>query len=1134
MKRIYIYFLLFLGAMVSGTLTSAAFPADTYASRSVLADGNWVKLSVTEDGMYRLTPKMLGQWGFNDPQKVRVFGYGGKRMDDVLKASTFRDDLTQTATKVLSDGSVVFFAHGSKTVSVNNGHYSEMQNIYSKAGYYFVTEDVDGKLGKYEAPEKGMAGASEPQTSFTALSQHELDRTGPGEVGPQLMGEDFRYTPTRKFTLKTPGIVPESKVKYECHFAAKVFQTAEVHFAANGEATTPTNGNTIRAMIKDGHSWAYSSFIRGTFPEKGENVEMTVEFRSSSVVYGAWLDYLALSYERKLALPKDGWLGFRLDGGGYSLEASGDVTLWDVTDPAAVKSVQFSRDGNNVSFTTDKGYYVAFNESSKFDSPQVLGILPNQNLHGMEEVEMVIFAPAAYLKEARRIEVLHTRTPENMKVATVDVEQVYNEFSSGAPDIAGLRNFLKMLYDRGAEKGTPLKYALLIGRATYDNRRIAEESKNLNFPTLPAWYTSERTSSLNENEVWGTDDYLGSLEDGAGKVVYDDELSIAVGRIPAMSLSMLRTYIDKLYAYVDKSKAGTWKNHIMLMADDEEGGTFLDDMEYYSKNLNDNSSDQYIFQKVYLDAYTFSGGQYPQARKDMFRNFDEGVAWWVYSGHANDHSMTGEKQFTFTDINSMYLRNVPFLTAFTCEFLKWDGNNESAGEILFNERYGGTIGVVSATRPAYITYNGYLSDSFARALKLRDEQNRLLTAGQIYRHAKNNIFDRDKTKPSRVKNNNRLRYVFLGDPAMRVTTPSRKIAVDSLGGTPTGGEDFPVVAAKQNVVIKGKVLDLEGNADNSFTGVLSVELFDAETSKSSNGRGEGKVQPFEAHGDKLFAGNSKVVNGEFSITVPMPGNIADNYRPAALNVYAVSDDGKEEAISVFTDFYIHGYDDTVEADTIAPKIESFYMNHEGFAAGNQVHSSPMVLAKISDNVGINLSNTGVGNSMAILIDGKETFSDASFYFTPSYDGSPSGELRYPISYLTDGEHTIRLRVWDTSGNFAEAETSFKVKDGLAPDIYEVYTDANPASVDANFYLRHNQPDCQATVTVTVYNLLGQPVWSGTQSGKSDMFLTTPVYWNLCDDHGRRVPRGIYVYNATITTDGAQYRSKSKKIAVTAR
>ena len=104
----------------------------------------------------------------------------------------------------------------------------------------------------------------------------------------------------------------------------------------------------------------------------------------------------------------------------------------------------------------------------------------------------------------------------------------------------------------------------------------------------------------------------------------------------------------------------------------------------------------------------------------------------------------------------------------------------------------------------------------------------------------------------------------------------------------------------------------------------------------------------------------------------------------------------------------------------------------------------------------------------------------------------------------------------------------------APVVYDVYSDANPASTEANFYLSHDRPDAQLEVTISVYNMLGQPVWQSVTTGRSDMYLTSPVTWDLCDRAGHRVIRGIYLYQASIREGDTVSNTRTRRIAVTGR
>lgn len=84
---------------------------------------------------------------------------------------------------------------------------------------------------------------------------------------------------------------------------------------------------------------------------------------------------------------------------------------------------------------------------------------------------------------------------------------------------------------------------------------------------------------------------------------------------------------------------------------------------------------------------------------------------------------------------------------------------------------------------------------------------------------------------------------------------------------------------------------------------------------------------------------------------------------------------------------------------------------------------------------------------------------------------------------------------------------------------------------AEFYVEHNRPDAILDVTLTIYNLMGRMVWSATETGKSDMFTSFPIEWDLTDTSGRRVPQGIYIYRAEISTDDSSSATASKKIMV---
>lgn len=1118
--------------------TASAFDTSVFAENSRLADGRWMKISVDADGMYMLTPSQLRSWGFSDISKVRVYGYGGRRLPDVLRAADYRDDIPEVPS-VLTDKGLVFYAVGPHRLvtSYDEGFTYLQQNDYSNESFYFVGE-TDGSETPGLQP-TGIAGATSPVRTYTATAQHETEQTAvPGEAGPLLLGEEFRFTRKRSFSVAVPGAV-SGEVAMMVSFVSDISGSgSRLSFTVNGTKLEAEPDDAISARPQSHyvhgvetttvHRFEASPSSRGTY-------ETEISLSVAGSCTGAWLNFLSFNYPAALQMPQSGYLCFSSDARQLALGGADEsVSVWDVTDPHNPLAVKTSLNGSEASWTatsSGKRSYAAWKSGVALPAPKTAAQVPNQNLHADRDYDMVIVTPSQYASEASRLAAMHENSADKLKVRIVYPEQIYNEFSSGALDPGGIRRYFKMLYDRGADEGSrPLKYAILMARTTIDNRNISASSPS--YPALPSWMPEGARNSLSDNDGYCTDDYTAMLDDGSGASPRTDKLSIALGRIPVTDINEARLVVDKALQYAEGSRKTSWKHRYMFLADDQDNSIHMKQTESMISQFENADRQQHLVRKVYMDAYPFIGSTYPEARSAMYRYLDEGVVWWNFVGHASTTGWTGEKMLSYTDLNQLYLRHWPFIYAATCDFLRLDGSRITGGEILYKERYGGAIGIISAVRPVYISDNGLLSNAMGRALALRESDGRLLPPGEIYRRAKNDI--RDVTgRP--VGDDNRLRYVFIGDPALRLAMPSNIVSLDSVDGIAVDGDSQPTMQALGKPVIKGSVTDPDGKLLENFNGVVLIEIFDAERSRVTlASRDESTAEPFEDYGERVFCGSTEVRGGRFELTAAMPMEVSQNFRPAAMSLYAYSTEDDTEAVGLNRAFYIYGYNDNAAADTSAPEIESLVLNHSTFRSGDTVNDSPMIIASVRDDVGLNMSSTGIGHQMTATVDGTRTYNDLSFYFTPSPDGSPSGTVNYPLEGLQPGNHTLSVRIWDTSGNSATKEVDFFVQENLAPKIYDVYTDANPASTQANFYLSHDQPDNMLTVSVTVYTLTGRPVWTGSASGRSDMFLTVPVTWDLTDSAGRRVGRGIYLYRASVTSDGKTFETASRRIAVTAR
>lgn len=1098
----------------------SAFSLDTYAQSSKLSAGRWVKIKVSESGIYLIPTADLQRWGFSDPSKVRVYGYGGASISDVLNAENYVDDLPQAMSESTSRG-IVFYAEGPVAVVERAGRRDYTRNYYSNEGYYFLTDSGEETI----TSTTGTAGMSESVArTFTEMVYHEQELVSPGSTGHTFLGEDFTSTRARSFNFDLVDKADDN-VSFSCHFATKTIGAgSQLGFSVNGNEVPDIATDIIDASVDDYHRHYVLKEMTRSVAVNGDAMDLSVSFRpSGSNVKMARLDRIVVNYTRNLRL-SSGILDFYLNSRSAALgSASSGTRLWDVTKPGNAAKVNASLSGSELGWTaTESGlrHYIAWNEDASLPSPVYVGTVANQNIHGAETPQMIIITMPEWRDKAEEIAELHRKSTEMpLDVMVVNQDDVFNEFSSGTPHVNAFRRMFKMFWDRGREGAdSRFGFVLMLGRGIYDHRAISNEVKMLGKPVLLQWQTVDGS---HDNSSYTTEDYLAFLEDGSGVKPGSDRHCIAIGRIPVTSTTDAALAVTKLRSYLADEKKIDWKNRIVLAADDENVGIHLEQMEdAYNAMISTEDGRNHLYTKVYVDAFPLVDNVAVGAHDRMMRALNSGALWWWYIGHANTFSWTGEGLLTQQDIDAANFARQPMLFAATCDFLRWDlVDNSGAESLFFNPN--GVIGAIAATRPVYIAYNGDMTVALASKAFDRYDDGTPVPVGEMMRRAKNTMLGNEE---------NKLRFVLLGDPALTLMSPRRRMVLDRIGGETVDADAQLTIKARQEVTIEGRVLTANGTLAEDFNGVFVPTLYDAEYSTTTLSHGDGKESTFEEQGDRLYVGRDSVRQGKFNVTISMPSEIASNFRPAALNMFAYTSDGRD-ASGVNRDFFVYGYDETREDDLTPPVIEYFALNSISFREGQKVSSSPTVIARMSDNVGINISSAGIGHQISLQLDGDKTYSDIVQYYEPGDEGPVWGTLSYPLSGLSDGDHSLRLRVWDTSNNLAESTISFSVKGGRVPQIINLYADCSPAVDRVNFFVEHNKPDAKADVTLAVYDLMGRMVWSTKRSGDS---AAGPVEWNLSDASGRRVSRGIYVYRATVSVDGEQHVSAARKLAVAAR
>ena len=1115
-----------------------------------------MKVKVSEAGIQFISNATLSKLGFSNPKDVRVYGSGGRQLPETLLAND-TDDLP-IVPSVVTDKGLYFFGYDhirwDYSQIERNLPFTHTMHAYAEESWYFLTDSTPDAVAAPLEPAKELSPSMRTITSFTQPLVHEIDLVHPSNTGARYLGEDFRSPTRRSFDFELTDALPDEKCTVKVAFATNTSAASTLGVKVTGKnGNTAEYSNSISGNEKSETFMVYSTKTYN-LSDMGESLRLDLSFRGEGTIRMARLDFIEINYIRQMRL-SGGQLHFslfdRIQGIVKLENTDPNTVIWDITDPNAPFTVSTETEGNVTSFHFPGGVreYVAFTPDKCGTAINDGVAVLNQDIHSLPTPDMLIIAPSNMHDAARRLAAHHSEH-DNLKVEVLAPETIYNEFSSGTPDPTAFRRLLKMWYDRSMQsesseptdeedadtsdsKDGKIRYCLIFGRATYDHKRLMESAKTATWPIVPIWQSA---TGENQNTSFCSEDYIGMLEDANSFFLAKGRLNVAVGRFPVLSPSEASVMVDKYINYVTKPELGFWRNQVMLIADDRNEGKHLDQSEnMISGFAKTESGKNFRYERLYLDSYKLEnsslGHVYPQAKEKMLRLWNEGVLYINYIGHANTTSWTHENLLNWTDINSFSNTNLPFLYAATCEFGRLDADTRSGAEVLWAYPSQGVIAAITPARSVYIDENGYLSKEVGKQIFKYDEEGKSKRIGDIILEAKNTLTSGGSS--------NKNRYVLIGNPAMRLPIPPMKVKVDMMKDTPADVDsepaDYPVLTARSRINLSGHVANPDNSLAEDFSGVIDIVLYDAESTVETFGNGgdkEGKVSYYNDRRTLLYRGKTKVENGKWSTTVLLPSEIENNYSPAQFLFYASSDDSRE-AHGQYSDFYVYGYDESGDADDKGPAIDYFTLNRQEFDPSSCVHSSPVVMARISDESGINISGAGIGHQMTLVLDGKTVFNDVNAYFTPDPEDFTAGSIVYPLADLAPGKHSLKLNVWDNSLNSSTAILDFEVAVNKAPEIFDLYTDVNPAREKVNFTLSTDMPMAKMNCMIEVFDLNGRKIWSSQIDASTDIEAGIRVPWNLCDPAGVRVPRGIYLYRATVTTPQGRSATKSYKLAVTA-
>lgn len=1132
-----VVFFLVLGSWIGSVPVKAQ---RVYTPHSVLATGNWYRIGIGQEGVYKMDVAFLASLGIStgnlSSASIRLYGNGGAMLNE-NNAIPRPDDLFENAIDMMDGGDGIFngpdyflfYAPGPHRWLKDslNQSFHHRKNLYTDTVYYYLTL---GGNGKRILPQPSVGAATVTVNEFSERYFYENDLVNFLNSGKEWYGEAFNANPggslTRTVITDLPALQTTRPVSLVTDLASR-------SVGAPGRFLLSLNGNPLPAVSLPAVSgnflepFATSSQQTHTVTVSQTGLSLTFTFQPGTSGAQGWLNWFEITGRSSLTLNGTHPLFFRdwlsVSPGavaGFTIVTGGNTpSVWEITDPLVPVKMNLLNNAGQTGFRNDATMlreYVAFTATL---TPFAAGRVANQDLHGGAVADFLVVTHSSLLAEAQRLAQFHTQR-DSYRTAVVTTEQVFHEFSGGVPDPAAIRDFVKMYYDRaGTAAADRPKYLLLFGSASYDYRNRIAGNSNL----VPGY---ESTNSLEPLATFTSDDFFGLLGDADDINANNPQsgMGIGIGRIPARNATEAGIMVDKIIRYHSASGLGSWRNQSVFVADDQDLNLHLTDAETVAASAAAANPllNQY---KIYLDAYPLvsssAGARYPAVNDAIVSQVFNGALLLNYSGHGSYQRLSNEAVLTQEELNRFHNPDkLPLFITASCDFAPYDDpSKQSLGSEILTGSQNGAIALLTTTRLVFAYSNRVINDNYLKTALQAQSDGRYLTLGESVRLTKN------LTALASGDLLNNRKFTLLGDPAMRLAFPELRLQITGINGQPVTGAD--TLRPLQKYTFSGMVTDGSGNAVTGFTGNLQPTLFNKPQPVTTLGNAPSSpVTSFIQQPGVLYKGNASIKDGKFSFSCIIPKDISYRSGKARISLYA--DDGARDASGASHSFYVGGSAGS-NGDHTGPLIQP-YLNDEQLRNGGITHENPVLLVKLFDTSGINTTGSGIGHDITAVIDGNErNILVLNDFYTADRDSYQQGRVRFQLPTLGEGKHSLRIKAWDVADNSSEAVLAFEVVKQDRPVIANLFNYPNPFHNSTTFSFEHNQPNTSLAVTIRIYTPAGGLVKEIKEVLNTGGTRNCELSWQGDNQAGAKLPKGIYIYKIIVAAGGVQLESTRQLI-----
>ena len=183
-----------------------------------------------------------------------------------------------------------------------------------------------------------------------------------------------------------------------------------------------------------------------------------------------------------------------------------------------------------------------------------------------------------------------------------------------------------------------------------------------------------------------------------------------------------------------------------------------------------------------------------------------------------------------------------------------------------------------------------------------------------------------------------------------------------------------------------------------------------------------------------------------------------------------------------------------------------------FKDGGTTTDTPLLIAQLSDENGINTITNAIGHDIVATLDGdKSSAMVLNSFYSADLDSYRSGVVMYKYAQLAEGIHTLTLKAWDVFNNSSESTITFKVSKSIQVSITNLNVHPNPFRDEVKVEFDVNLFDTPIHAYLEVFDVNGSLVCStASQVLMSQGYTCGVLTWDGRDASGNAVPPGIYM------------------------